>query len=288
MSSRLIADKKRSLGRDLRLANEQLVLIALAAHEAAEREKALVAALQARVDELSSLNDSLAEERNRAEQFREEYISLISHDLRAPLTIILGQTQFLQLMLEKAGLTGRSVESIVANCRRMNAMIKNLVDSARAAVGQFELSRVPTDLFKLVHDVAASLGMAEHRARIAVEAPGRPIPVLADPQQIERAIINLLTNALKYSAPDTQVVISIAQQHTEVMLAVTDQGAGIPCEELAHLFERFYRAKSRKQTEGFGLGLYITRLIVEAHGGRIWVESEVGKGSTFYLTLPLA
>jgi len=95
-----------------------------------------------------------------------------------------------------------------------------------------------------------------------------------------------LSNAMKYSPPETEVVVTAEIQHGEVTVSVTDSGAGIAREELSHLFERFYRAKGTRKAEGLGLGLYITKMLVEAMGGRIWVESEVGKGSTFSFALP--
>jgi signal transduction histidine kinase len=113
--------------------------------------------------------------------------------------------------------------------------------------------------------------------------------VLADPDRLERILMNLLTNALKYSAPGTPVTVALARRDGQVVTAVSDQGPGIPPDELPHLFERYYRAReTRERKEGLGLGLYITKGLVEAHGGRLWVESQVGKGSTFSFSLPAA
>ncbi len=111
-------------------------------------------------------------------------------------------------------------------------------------------------------------------------------PVSADPERLERAIVNLITNALKYSPPDRPVDVAVARRGEEAVISVRDQGPGIPPEEQPYLFQRYYRAKASRKTEGLGLGLYITRLVVEAHSGRVWVESEVGQGSTFYVALP--
>jgi signal transduction histidine kinase len=113
------------------------------------------------------------------------------------------------------------------------------------------------------------------------------VPV--DIERFERATINLITNALKYSPPESTVVVRVSRSNEEALVSVHDQGWGIPADELPYVFDRFYRAKTGKKVgEGLGLGLYIARLIAEAHGGRIWVESEVGKGSTFVFSLPLA
>jgi signal transduction histidine kinase len=170
----------------------------------------------------------------------------------------------------------------------MAAMIDDLVDSARLETGTLELRKQPSDLLHLVCDLLDRVGSPQDRQRIHVEAP-EPVPsVLADPQRLERAITNLLTNALKYSPADRPVTVRVEYRDGEALLFVTDRGVGIPPEDLPHLFQRHFRAQTAGQREGLGLGLYITRLIVEAHGGQVGVESEVGKGSTFCIGLPLA
>jgi signal transduction histidine kinase len=124
--------------------------------------------------------------------------------------------------------------------------------------------------------------------RISLQVPDDIPPVVADYARLERIITNLLTNALKYSSPETPVMISAHRQGGMVVISVTDAGRGIAPEDVSHLFERYYRSEREHDTEGIGLGLYITKRLVEAHGGQIWVESEVGKGSTFSFTLPVA
>jgi PAS domain S-box-containing protein len=227
--------------------------------------------------------------RKQAEQLREEYVRLISHDLRAPLTMIMGQADWLRRLLDQQGQERESASAvaIVKNAKRMNAMIQEMVDSARLEAGQLALRKEPTDLQQLVQDIRERLGTREDRARISVEGPEYVPHVLADRDQIERAVVNLLTNALKYSPPDSPVVIRLQPRDGEVLVSVIDQGVGIPAEEIPQLFQRYYRASTGTKAEGLGLGLYITRLVVEAHGGRIGVESEVGKGSTFFFSLPV-
>ena len=229
-------------------------------------------------------------ERKRGEQFREEYISLVSHDLRNPLTAVTGLASLLrQHFTEKGDQQGtHSAELLLRSARRMNAMIQDLVDSARLEAGRLELRKEPLDLAELVSDLAERVGTPEDRTRLRVEAPQRVPPVLADPFQIERALANLITNALKYSPLEQPVSLRVAQRDGRVVVSVVDRGAGIPLEDLPRVFERFYRGQGRRKAEGLGLGLYISRLIVEAHGGRSWVESEVGKGCTFSFSLPAA
>ena len=124
--------------------------------------------------------------------------------------------------------------------------------------------------------------------RIQLDVPEELPLVSADYNRLERVFTNLLSNALKYSDTDTPVVVRALQVGEMVEIAITDQGKGIPPDDLPHLFERFYRAQGARKADGIGLGLYIAKALVEAHGGRIWVESEEGKGSTFSFTLPVA
>jgi signal transduction histidine kinase len=229
-------------------------------------------------------------DRKQAEAFREEYVSFISHDLRNPLTALLGQSDWLRRVLSAKGLEreARAAESMLTSARRLNSMVQDLADSVRLEAGVMKMQIQPVDLFHLVTDISERVGTLEDRARIHLEVPDWVPPVRADRDYVERAIVNLLTNALKYSAPDTPVILRVVRGDGAAVVSVIDQGVGIPPEEMPFLFEKFYRARTGKKAEGLGLGLYITRMIVEALGGRIWAESKLRKGSTFSFTLPLA
>lgn len=226
---------------------------------------------------------------HQLQEEQSELVRTISHDLRNPLTPIMGQATLLQRLLANRGLDKEadSVEAIVKNARRMNSMIQDLVDSVRFEAAVFELHREPTDLCSLITDLSERVGAVEERSRLKIECPAWLPSVSADRERIERAITNLITNALKYSPPDRPVVVRVEQRDEEAIISVTDQGVGIPREDQPHLFERFHRTEAGKKRGGLGLGLYITRQIVEAHRGRIWVESKPGKGSTFSFSLPI-
>jgi signal transduction histidine kinase len=204
--------------------------------------------------------------------------------------MVMGMADWLRRTLKQKGLDGegRSADSLLRNAKRMKSMIDELVESARLEAGRLEMHIEPTDLAHLIYDIAERVGVPEERARIRVEIPEYVPPAMADPAYVERAIVNLITNGLKYSAEDAPVIVRARQSDGTAVVSVTDQGIGIAQEEMDQLFKRYYRSGATKSREGLGLGLYITRLIVEAHGGRIWVESTPGKGSTFYFTLPLA
>ncbi len=221
---------------------------------------------------------------------REDLLRAVSHDLRNPLAAIQGQAELLLRQLEKAGLTGRerqSAEAILKGAQRMNTMIQDLVDAARLEFRPLELRRRPIDPVRFVEEVRERLAPTMETARIRiVPTEGLP-PALADPDRLERVLANLFSNALKYSTPGTEVTVTFRREADEVIIAVTDRGPGIAPEDMPHLFQRYFRAR-RRAPDGLGLGLYISRLLVEAHGGRIWAESQVGVGSTFCFSLPVA
>ncbi len=230
-----------------------------------------------------------AQARKRARELQ-DYVSLISHDLRSPLTALLGQTQMLQRDLIRHGQDkeAKSAEFILKSARRMSAMIQDLVESARLEAGQLDLQRQPIDLNLLVSDLLLRVGSQEEQSRIrCLYHQGLPL-VLADAERVERVLANLITNALKYSPPESEVLVAASVEQQEVVVSVTDWGVGIAPESLPHIFERFYRSEGQRRTPGLGLGLYIARMLVEAQQGRIWVESDLGKGSAFYFTLPVA
>ncbi|MBI4320216.1 MAG: PAS domain S-box protein [Chloroflexi bacterium] len=222
---------------------------------------------------------------------REAFVHTISHDLRAPLTSIRGHAQLLQRVLEKAGLLdlgAMPLEAIATGSRQMNVMIQDMVDSVRLETGQLQLRKWPLDLKlsvpNMLRRAAGVMSVGRVRVDIAADLPS----ACTDPDRLERIMLNLVSNALKYSAPETEVCVKIERVGREALVTVRDRGVGIAAQDLPHIFERFYRSGNALKAEGLGLGLYITRMLVEAHGGRIWAESELGKGTSVYLTLPLA
>ena len=219
------------------------------------------------------------------------YLYTVAHDLRAPVTIINGHVRLLLDALEQRHLADPfhpQIAAVQRSFQRMNRMIDNLTEITRFAAQSVTLDTEPVALGAyLTRLIEESTGVLDTH-RIVLELPPDLPMVTADPRQLERILLNLLTNAEKYSAPDTPIHLRAEQQDGEVMIAVRDQGQGIPPEDLPHIFERFYRAEHGRKAEGIGLGLYITRALVEAHGGRIRVESEPGKGSTFSFTLPIS
>ena len=257
---RRAAGERERLLEQLRTTNEQLTVAGLQARELAEQS------------------------RSRTTQM-EEFVSVVSHDLRTPLTVIQGQAQMVQRFAERPEAVRRSAEAIYASVKRMNGMISDLVEMGRLEYGQLKLHLLPVDLSWFISDLKVRLEGAAGTERIRMEVPERLPPVLADQYRLERIFTNLLDNALKYS--DAEVIVRASADGDSVAVSIVDHGPGIPKEEMRHIFERFHRARATGGKEGLGLGLYIVKGLVEAHGGEIRVESASGEGTTFTLILPV-
>jgi signal transduction histidine kinase len=264
---------------------------------------------------ISSLNAHLREARRRAEHskreaevaravaeeaacIRENILASVAHDLRSPLTVVSGQAELLLRRL--AG--GRQFDSavleaglarIVATANRMRTDIDELVDVARLrAGGPVGLRLGPTDLVTIARRVMAAHEDTPDAGRIRLDAQGEPLVGVWDAARLERALENLVDNALKYSPAVGDVRISIGRQEEAdaawAVVRVQDQGVGIPDEDLPRVFEPFQRARNVEgRIRGSGVGLASVRHIVHEHGGRISVESREGAGSTFVVCLPL-
>lgn len=227
--------------------------------------------------------------REEATRLKEDFLSAAAHDLKTPLTTVVAQAQFLERKATRdpsapSDLPG--LQRIVREAQRLSALVTDLLDAARMEQGRLVADREPMDLGTLVSSVATRQRQGAHRVDVDV----RGVVVGSyDGRRIEQLLENLIENASKYSPEATPVNVNVWQEDGEARIAVHDQGIGIPAADLPRIFERFSRASNvdDRKFHGMGLGLYICRGIVEEHGGRIWVESEIGKGSTFHVALPL-
>ena len=175
---------------------------------------------------------------------RDAYIHTISHDLRAPLAVILGQGQIVQRAADRPDVVRRAIDAIVLGARRMNVMIEDLVDSARIGAGTITLKRSPADLPKLIRDFLERSRESMPTGRVSVESQPDVPMVSADPARLERILANLVSNALKYSPDESPVTVRIDRGDGEVVVSVIDRGQGIAPDELPHLFKRYYRARA--------------------------------------------
>lgn len=218
-----------------------------------------------------------------------DFVANASHELRTPITIIKGFAETLQDLPElPRDMVVDITEKIVRNCERMDSLVKNLLTLA-------DLENLPDSRFQECDLVALAEACCEvivsvyENAETTIEKSDESILIAADADILELAIMNLLDNAAKYSNPPARISIKIQQKSSEVILWISDQGIGIPPADLEHIFERFYtvdKARSRR-LGGAGLGLSIVRTIIEKHQGTISVTSEVGKGATFSICLPI-
>ncbi len=220
------------------------------------------------------------------EATREEYLALLSHDLRSPLTVILG---YGQQLLRKLGVPGQEKDAakarvIVESSLRMERMLKLVLEQSALESGPAALTWASLDLVSLVRRMVEQLPLPD-RERIALEGVDQ-LPMVGDAGRLERVVVNLISNALKYSPAASPIVVRVFGSDELTFITIVDRGVGINPEEILHIFEKEYRARTVGTIEGLGLGLYSSQLIVVAHGGRIGVESALGRGSTFTIRLP--
>jgi signal transduction histidine kinase len=257
-------------------------------------------------NELRLLRDRLARrnleleaanaELRRLDEMKSTFIAVAAHELRTPLAPIRGYVEVL-LEEELGPLNDEQreyLEIVQRSVGRLLSTTNSLLDATRIEAGRMELVLRPTDLSALVETIAAECmpqleAKAQHLTLRA--APDLP-PVLGDEARAAQIVRNLLSNASKYTPQRGLISVSLALAEEEgfLQVSVADNGVGVPAEDRPKLFARFFRAGNAAQTSaaGAGLGLYITRSLVELHGGRIWFESEPGEGSTFYVTFPIA
>jgi PAS domain S-box-containing protein len=214
-----------------------------------------------------------------------EFISLVGHELRNPIASLKG---YAQLMQRRAVYNPEAVETIVRQTNRLNRLVGDLLDASRLEAGRLELRRTEVDLASRVRGVVEAMSELSDRHRVTLEAPDRPVVGWWDRDRLEQIMDNLVGNAIKYSPDGGPVTVRVEDRGDEVVVSVADEGTGIAPGSLPYLFERFYRAPDAVDgpAKGIGLGLYVCKGLVEAMGGRIWVESELGRGSTFSFTLP--
>jgi PAS domain S-box-containing protein len=217
---------------------------------------------------------------------REDFLAIAAHELLTPLTPLALRLQAMERKLARdEAVDVTTVRKALRQLDHLTTLISELVDASRIEAGRLTLHRTPTSLNVVLREQTESMSDAHHP--IELDEGGDELIVFGDRPRLAQIVVNLLDNAVKYS--DGAVRVSLRRCDGTAELSVSDSGIGIPEDQRPKLFERFFRARNAPTSSygGLGLGLYITRDIVERHGGRIWVESEIGKGTTFHVALPL-
>lgn len=225
-----------------------------------------------------------------AARLKDQFVGLVSHELRTPLTSVLGYVELMLDGTEDLTTDQREYLGIIdRNARRQLRLVSDLLLSAQVDAGTFSISPLDVDVAAVARASLASAAPAASSSGVTLDGDLQTAPVRADPVRLGQALDNLVSNALKFTPADGTVRVSVEPTDDGgARIAVTDTGIGIPPDELAHLTERFYRASTatRRAIPGVGLGLSITKAVVEAHGGTVHIASTVGEGTTFTLTLP--
>ena len=239
------------------------------------------------VDRLNARLDALAS----AEKQQNQFIADVSHELRTPLTVLRGS---LEVALEEdrpAEEYREAIGNALLEIRHLTRISQNLLFLTRGESGRVTLSFANLDLGRFAAETVRELAplAADRGITLTVSEPGSPIFVFADAGRLQQVLHNLLENSMRYTEPGGRIEVRVAAAPGEALLSVSDTGLGIPDSDLPYVFERFFRSKSSRHVYpgGSGLGLSIVRWIVEAHKGRVTVESAVGKGSTFTVHLPV-
>lgn len=221
---------------------------------------------------------------------KDDFIGMASHELKTPLTSLNALLQIAAQKLKNsddAFLTG-AMEKCNIQVKRMSAMINGFLNISRLESGKIQLEKRSFELSSLIREMVAEADLSVNSHRLLF-VPGPAVQVNADRDKIGSVISNYISNALKYSPKNKDIILNYAVSNDEVVVSVKDEGLGIKPHDLSKIFERYYRVESdhTRYIAGFGIGLYLSSEIIQRHGGRVWAESDPGYGSTFYFSLPL-
>jgi two-component system phosphate regulon sensor histidine kinase PhoR len=281
--ARVVADTLRKGGPqsgqiELQVPERRTLLLASAALSGGERGAVVVA------------RDTT--ELTRVADMRRDFVANVSHELKTPLAAIRGYAETLRDgALEEEETARRFTDRLLWQCRRLQALLDDLLTLSRLeSIGQAAVEREAVDLSALAQRAVETLAAAAREKHVRLEISEQPLPrIPGDADGLERLLVNLLDNAIKYNRPGGEVQLRLAVADGKVVIAVSDTGIGIPPEALGRIFERFYRVdKGRAREEGgTGLGLAIVKHLAQSHGGYVEVESRMGRGTTFRVFLPL-
>jgi len=249
--------------------------------EAAAREVAIA------IDHARRYREAVqtAEKLRELDQMRSDFVSMVSHELRSPMTVVAGIADILENRADRLSPEQNKelVLTLGREARRLRRLVSEVLDLEAIDQGRMELHRSTIDLVGLLRESIAD-AVEPHRTKLETELEGAMASV--DPDRVKQVVLNLISNAAKFSEPDRPIVVRMETDHDGYRISVIDRGRGIPEDQMNKLFQRFARLDGEKRIPGSGLGLYLSKQIVEQHGGRIEVASSPGEGATFSFTLP--
>lgn len=225
----------------------------------------------------------------QAEEIKTTFISVISHELKTPVALIKGYVATLRRedVSWERSVIDDSLAVIEEEADRLTELIENLLDASRLQAGVLKMNQADIAVDELAKRMVERFQTQTSRHTFIVDFPSNFPVILADEERLEQVFLNLLSNAVKYSPEGGEIWVTGQVRPTQVIICVSDQGPGVAPEDIPHIFDRFYRANSAvNTTKGAGLGLFLTRAIVEAHGGRIWVDPKPGEGARICFSLP--
>jgi len=251
-------------------ANHESLVVSIASQTAISIDNAKL------YEEVKTLNDK-----------KDEFIGLASHELKTPLTSVNAYLQILAGMpTDDKG--KQFIQKALRQMKKLTTLVNDLLDISKIEAGKLQLKIAEFDLKKLMEEAIDLIGHTNNKYRIFFDSSVKTCNIYSDSQRIEQVLINLLTNAIKYSSGADEVRVSLVCTSEEVKVGIQDFGVGIPSEKLPYIFSRFYRVEDvNPNISGLGIGLYLSNEIITRLDGKLWAESEVGKGSTFWFTLPI-
>jgi signal transduction histidine kinase len=259
---------------------------------ALEELRAAEAELSRQTEELELTVQTASAHARQAEAMRRTFLSSVSHELLTPLAIIKGHAETLRDPATRADptLAEAALVAVDEEVERLRRLVANILDAARATSGIFTVDRLPLALGPIVERTVQRFHGRSRRHRFVTHLPAYLPLVVGDRDRLESVLYNLLDNAVKYAPRGGEVLVRIVVHSLDVEVAIEDEGVGIRWEDQARIFQPYYRAdpEALPGAAGSGLGLYICKAIVEAHGGRIWVDSAPGRGTASHFTVPRA
>ena len=240
--------------------------------------------------ELETQRQLFTERLQEINHYKDEFMAMASHELKTPLTVIKANLQILEHKMQvdsdnKIDFVNKTLNQV----NKLSNLINDLLDISKIQNGVLELNRTSFDLIPFLADVIESIQKTTPNHKIDLISKDKKLVIRADWDRLEQVVVNILTNAVKYSPNGKKIIVETKLKENYIIVKITDFGIGIPEDDLDKVFTRFFRVRGLASTfSGSGIGLYISSEIIKRHGGNMWVESEIDKGSTFYFSLPAA